>query len=192
MEFGKLQIERPINTMIEAQIARRYAKALFKLAEETKVPFLKYLEELEGLEKLFADNKELYEALANRYVDLKARKAIIEDIASQLSLTTELKNFLKLLVDKGRVDVFEFIVDSYKDFAFEAEGKIEATVTSARELKDELYHQVSQVIADMTGKKVELQKEIKPEVIGGIALRFAGEIFDGTVKSRLDRLVKAL
>ena len=44
----------------------------------------------------------------------------------------------------------------------------------------------------MTGKKIILKNTVKPEILGGVMLRYSGIQLDGSVKSRLDAFERSL
>ena len=44
----------------------------------------------------------------------------------------------------------------------------------------------------MTGKTVELENRVDPDLIGGIRLRYGGVQLDDTIQARLETLRKAL
>ena len=44
----------------------------------------------------------------------------------------------------------------------------------------------------MTGKKIILKNTVKPEILGGVMLRYSGIQLDGSVKARLDGFAKSL
>ena len=44
----------------------------------------------------------------------------------------------------------------------------------------------------MTGKKIILTNTVKPEILGGVMLRYSGIQLDGSVKSRLDAFSRSL
>lgn len=173
--------------MIESSIARRYARALFELGRETG-RVVEFFTDVEALNGIFKSHADLLEVTANRYLDLQSRLLTIDQIAGKMGLADEVRNFTKLLIRKGRVRLMDSIVAAYKRFLFVLENKEEATIVTARPLADDVSEKIRSVLEQITQKKIVTRTEVRPEVLGGMAVRIGGEIFDGTVKGDLDRI----
>lgn len=173
--------------MIESSIARRYARALFELGRETgKVG--EFFSDIEALNGIFKSHGDLLEVVANRYLDLSSRLTTIDQIAGKMGIADEVKNFTKLLIRKGRLRLMDSIVTAYKRLLFALENKEEATIVTARPLADGVSEKIRSVLEQITQKKIVTRTEVRPEVLGGVAVKIGGEIFDGTVKGDLDRM----
>jgi F-type H+-transporting ATPase subunit delta len=88
--------------MITGSIARRYARALFGLAEERGL-VEPWLDALTALEKAVGDSAELRDALGNPVYAKDERRAVAGEIARALRLDEEPRNLLLLLADRGRL-----------------------------------------------------------------------------------------
>lgn len=173
--------------MIESSIARRYAKALLDIASESGQTSL-FLSELDSFHNLCLKHPSLMDVLSNRFMDLTARMNIVDELAGRLKLNPMIRNFLKLLIKKGRAGFLDFIVKAYQKLVYELEGKLEAVITSAKPLNDLHYKEIQKILSKITGKKIIAQKDIKPEVLGGLAIRIGGEVYDGTIRASLNKI----
>lgn len=173
--------------MIETSIARRYARALFELGRETEKVSI-FFSDLEALNLLFKSHGDLLDVVANRFLDLQSRLATIDQIAERMGLATEVRNFTKLLIRKGRVRLMDAIVTAYKRLLFALENKEEATIVTSRPLPAGVSEEIRSVLEKLTRKIIVTRTEVRPEVLGGMAVRIGGEIYDGTVKGDLDRM----
>lgn len=173
--------------MIETSIARRYAKALLDIAAESDQTNL-FLSELDFFHNLCLKHPSLMDVLSNRFMDLTARMNIVDELSGKLKLNPMIKNFLKLLIKKGRAELLGLIVKTYQKLVYELEGKLEAVITSAKPLDDLHYEEIQKILSKITGKKIITQKEIKPEVLGGMSVRIGGEVYDGTIRASLDKI----
>ena len=68
----------------------------------------------------------------------------------------------------------------------------EATAVTAAPLRPELRKKLTLRLADLTGKRVDLQNRVDPSVLGGLRLEYEGKSLDGTVRQRLDGISKTL
>lgn len=173
--------------MVEASIARRYAKALLEIAKE-KSALEPYLKELEAFSKLLADHPSVLATLGNSLLDTGARVNVAKELGAKLGQSKEVLSFVLVLIKKGRVRLLTHILNAYRNYVYELSGKVEAVVTSAKPLKESNYQEIEKILSQMTKKTVVLAKEIDPNLIAGLSVRVGGEIFDGTLRASLERL----
>jgi F-type H+-transporting ATPase subunit delta len=147
----------------------------------------------EGLEQVVtaaAEVPELRELLRNPQLDPRARAAALEEVLAggdQL-----LRNFLLVLVDKGRIGELEVIAEEFERLVAEEEGVLSAELTTAVELSDDDERRLLQQIETASGRKVEATRHVDPGLIGGIVLQVGSHRLDASVRGRLDRLRRAL
>ena len=96
-----------------SNISKRYARAFFEIAEEEK-QLERYYNELRQFSSIIAQNTDLGGFLANPVFEQESKKNVLEKIISKLSLSPMTINFLKLLIDKKRIDVLSDIETGYR------------------------------------------------------------------------------
>lgn len=172
---------------MESFIAQRYAKAFFEIAkEEGKCD--PYLEQLEAFNQMGQVNLELIPFLANRFVDSQARLLIVDEFVKKFGADELVGNFLKVVIKKGRVDQLKLIIEFFKKMVYQLQNKLRAHVISAEALNDSVYQQIQKTLAQKTKKEIILEKEIAPEILGGLSIRVEGAIYDGTLKTHLEKI----
>jgi F-type H+-transporting ATPase subunit delta len=147
-------------------------------------------EQLEQVVTAAAEAPELRELLRNPQLDPRARAAALEEVLAggdQL-----LRNFLLVLVDKGRIGELEVIAEEFERLVAEQEGVLSAELTTAVELSDDDERRLLQQIETASGRKVEATRHVDPGLIGGIVLQVGSHRLDASVRGRLDRLRRAL
>ena len=95
-----------------SNIAKRYARAFFEIAEEEK-KLEQYYNELHSFSSIVTQNKDLESFLANPIFEQDVKKKVLEQIIGKLSLSPMTVNFLKLLTDKNRINVLPDIEICY-------------------------------------------------------------------------------
>ena len=170
-------------------VDRVYARALFEAAQE-KGRLEPVRDQLEQVVTAAADVPELRELLRNPQLDPRARAAALEDVLA--GGDELLRNFLLVLVDKGRISALELIAQEFERLVAEAEGVLSAELTTAIELSDDDERRLLKQIEDASGRKVEATRQVDPELIGGIVLQVGSHRLDASVRGRLDRLRRAL
>jgi F-type H+-transporting ATPase subunit delta len=172
-------------------IAKRYAKALFNLArEEGKVEA--YGEELAGLVQLFDANPELAGVIQSPLYPEAARKAIFTSIVTSANLTPIMKSLVNLLIEKNRVTNLGEIKDYYMGLIDEHANVARAKITAAVGLDEKVIGQVAASLEKLTGKKIAVDFQQDPALIGGLVARIGDLVLDGSVRTQLFNIRETL
>jgi F-type H+-transporting ATPase subunit delta len=170
---------------------RRYAKALFQLAEESgKVPEVRG--ELDALTKQLADHRELEDALLRPLYPVAERRAVLSAVADRFGASPLLKNFFSFLIDSRRLVQFDAIRAEYGRLADERAGLIRATVRVAGELSDEQRERLRRALAARVGRQVELAVQVDPSLLGGLVAQVGDVVYDGSLRTQLRQLRESL
>lgn len=173
--------------MITNAIARRYAKALIELAEEDQA-VEKYYGELKTFEAIMEAAPEGAGIFASPAFTSKLKEELLKGLISGRDLSDTVNKFLFLLLQKNRLDELPRIISNYRELADELSGVVRGTVTSALPLEKERIDKLRAALEHGTGKKVLLQVEVDPTLIGGVVTRIGDRLFDGSIKTQLDRI----
>lgn len=168
-------------------VARRYAKALLDLGVEQSTYSL-YREQLEALAQAYETSRDFRNTMLNPSIKLEERKEIMRKIAAKFGFDAMIRNFTLLLLDKDRFRLVSEISREYTRQANEKDGRLHAHVTSAKALTPLQLSRLTQTLAKLTGKKIELESEVDPELIGGTVTRLGGVVLDGSVRSSLESM----
>ena len=171
-------------------VAKRYARALIAAAAENgKVDDV--ADELRRTASWLAD-PELARALGSPMLGSKAREELLGQVVSSLSLSGLSRDFLAVLGEKGRLGEFAGIQKAYESMADDAAGRVRATVRSAQPIADGSLAELVGVLEKIAGRKVIPTVEIDPELIGGLTVEMQGTVYDGSVRTQLDRLARTM
>jgi F-type H+-transporting ATPase subunit delta len=97
-------------------------------------------------------------------------------------------NFLRLIAEKGRAAELGDIVDGL-DALVAAEHRIlDVELTTATKLSDEEFGRILGRIEAASGRKVQAERKVDPDLIGGIVLQAGSMRLDASVRGRLQRL----
>jgi F-type H+-transporting ATPase subunit delta len=172
-------------------IARRYAKALMLIGKEDGQAE-HYREELSGLTRLMAKEKQLADTISNPLYNSEERKRVLQKVIAQLNLSKSMATFLLVLFEKGRIGFLGSINDFYQKLADEIKGVAQASLVAASELTAETVEKIRLALSKKTGKEVVLTVEQDPELIGGIVTRIGDLVLDGSVKTQLLNMRESL
>jgi F-type H+-transporting ATPase subunit delta len=168
-------------------IARRYARALHLVAAQGPEVDAT-LAALETLAAATDGSPDLAALLENPKVSRDQRKAVLLAIAEKEGFSPLMKNFLSLLVDRGRAIELPFIARVFRALADETAGRVRAEVTSALPLAKGQADEIVAALTKATGKQVILSSREDPEIIGGLTAKVGDRLYDGSLKTQLARL----
>lgn len=175
--------------MLKGALARRYAQALFEIAVQSNLDTIEA--ELRELTGLIEENAEVAHVLYHPHISLSEKKSLMEKLfAGQLSSTV--RNFLYLLIDRRRQNFLPEIMKEFSLLADQARNIVEAKVASATPLNQSQEERLHKELARITGKNVRMVKEVRPELIGGVLIQIGDRVMDGTVAFQLQRIRQGL
>ena len=173
--------------MISGSLARRYARALLDVGID-KGTHEKLAAEIDDLAVAYSAARDLQEALTNPVFPRAQRRAVLEAVLLRVGVSVETRNFVLLLLERERVQVLPAIARELRAMVDEKVGRVRATVTSARPLPAEQVAQIQSTLEKATGKKVLLDKAEDPTLIGGVVAKLGDTVYDGSVRSQLERM----
>jgi F-type H+-transporting ATPase subunit delta len=173
--------------MIMGSIARRYAKALFGLAVDAgRVEA--WSSSLLSLKAAVESSPDLRDVLSNPVYSKEQRRAIVEKLATALSLDPEPRSLLLLLGDRNRLSYLAAIVDTFGELADEKLGRMRARVTSAVKLDESAVRAIAEKLSLATQTKVLLDRVVDPAILGGAITHVGRFVYDGSVRTQLEDL----
>lgn len=169
-------------------MAKRYAKALFDLGLEEK-SLERFGEELARVQKAFAMEPALLKLLSLRELKPEKKEKMADSLAKKLMLSPWVENLLKLLVQRRRMGHFIWVEKAFTKLVLESENKLTARVDAA-EVKplEALKGELKKSLEQLTGKKVELAFEEKPDLLGGFRVSVGDTVYDASLAGELQRL----
>jgi len=165
-------------------LIRGYAEAMIAVAEaEGALGAVE--DELFAFAKAVEQNTALREALTDPSLPSENKKATIHELLGGRAhpLTGSL---LSLVVDSGRARELGKIVDAFAAVAAERRQLAVAEVRAAVPLSDEQRERIRQALAAASGKSLEVKVVVDPGIVGGVVARVGDEIFDGSIRTRLN------
>ena len=177
--------------MARAAAARRYAKALFSLAQEGN-RLSEVREELARLGELLGKNAELRAVLFQPLHPAGERRAVLRAVCDAVGAGPLLRNFQSFLVDQRRlIDWFE-IQEEFGRLADAAAGLTQARVVSATPLGPEQRERLQRALERKSGGRVQLALEVDASLVGGVVAQVGDLVYDGSLRTQLRQLRASL
>ena len=167
--------------------ANRYAKALFDVTLEEKADLAQVDRDLEAVVSMMQASPELAEA-SNRGLSDATRKALIEAVSKAMTLTTPVTKVLVLLAQDRKLSYLPDLAAAFRERLLAHQNIVRAEVTSAAPLSPEKTKALEDSLSKVTGKKVELSVSVDPELLGGVVAKIGSTVYDGSVKTQLQRM----
>lgn len=177
--------------MADSAYARRYSQAVFRSALDKK-ELNRWQSDLRKIASLLKDTA-IFALLENPEVSFDDKAKVLSERLGDINpLALKL---VSLLVTKGRLGMINDIADEYQrlvDNYRGIEGAEVAEVTTAIPLDDEDRLRLAQRLTSIVGKPVVLKTKVDSSLIGGVIIRVGDKLIDGSIRSKLVALKKAL
>jgi len=136
----------------------------------------------EGIES----NEELQDLLGNPEADTRLKADVLADVAQ--GADELVVNFVRLLAEKGRAAELGEIADELDTLVAKEQRILDVELTTAHELTDAEFQSILDQIESASGRKVQAERKVDPDLIGGIVLQAGSMRLDASVRGRLERL----
>jgi len=172
--------------VIDQGVAHRYAQALFGAAlGGNAIDAVRA--DLESLESWLSADPTLIRFLESPMERDEDKVQLIEKLFR--GRTTDLLiRLLLLLLRKKRIAHLLDIVRSYRALVEEHQGVVEARVTTAVPLPQDLKDRLAEELEQLAGKKVRIRARVDPRIIGGVIVMIQGKILDRSIRHELEKL----
>ena len=170
-----------------ATIARPYAEVLFKTAGADLAGAAVWLEELAAI----ASNVQLQQFAGNPSVTAKQTFDVMAGVA-KTPLPDTAKNFLRAVIDNGRISVLPEIASQFRALKNARSGSSDAVVYSAFPLDAAALDDLAATLEKRFDRKLNVTVELEPALIGGVRVVVDDEVLDTSVKARLEQMKVAL
>lgn len=166
-------------------IARRYARALFALAEQQG-----------SLDQVAAALAATVDALSNPNVmrvltgpvTRERKRDLLARIVDAAGAPPLVRDFLLLVADHDRLRHASAIRTVFAAMVDAKHGVTRATVKSAVSLSPDMVEEVSRVFGNITGRTVVAKVDVVPALIAGVIVEVEGRVYDGSLRTQLDKL----
>ncbi len=176
--------------MANETVARRYAVAVFQLAQE-RHEIERVGRDLHALSNAVYEDETTKGFFLSPVIDRKEKERVLstafEGKANDVALHT-----LLLLVRKRRETLLREIVRQYDALEVQARGEEPLTVASAKDLSTAELRSLVERLEKLYGRKFSVTQSVQPNLIGGVRIMMGDRRIDGSVEGRLEELTRTL
>lgn len=170
-------------------IARPYAEAAFELAREDNA--LPVWSEMLRLAANVAADPQMSEALDNPKLNDAQKESLFLTICGE-KLSPAGRNFIRVLLEAGRIKLLPQIRALFDTLKDEAEGVAHAHIISAQPLADAQLADLRQTLEGRFKRRIEATVVVDPSLIGGARIVVGDEVIDASVRGKLDAMAVRL
>ena len=173
------------------ETSERYALALFELANEKS--------ELEIIEKditflleICKNNSAFNSFLKNPTNQLELQSKVFVEISKLMKLNKNFSNFLQLIINKRRIFFLDKILNKFIKLSSKSKGKIEALLTSSKDLSQKERNNISEEISKAIKSNVEFIYKTDKSLISGIKIQVGSLLIDTSVRNKLKKIKQSI
>jgi len=170
-------------------IARPYAEAVFKLADEagklvewsTALAMLAQVSENDRVRAAIADPNLPAAQVAGLFLAILGGK-----------LSGDAENFVRVMAENQRLGLLGEVRAQFEALKNEREGVIEADIQTAFDLSGAQLEGLIAALEKRTGRRVKAQVHVDKTLIGGVRVVMGDKVIDGSARAQLGALESAL
>src|SRR4030042_5657137 len=167
---------------------KRYAQAVFEIALESN-KLKEWQSNLTKIAKLVQDD-EFVSLAENPKIQFDMKTKLVQERLGKINPMA--LNLVYLIISKGKLKTASLISEEYDRLLNEHYGIINAEVTTAVPLDSKEIERLGQNLEALVGKKVSMDVQVNPDILGGFIARIDDSLIDGSVRNRLAMLKKRL
>jgi len=169
-------------------VVKRYADAFIGYTKEN-IGLERAVEDFKNLKTVIRDNPEFFSVLCGMSLGLTEKFNFIEKVLGA-DFSQETKNFLKLLLDKERIDKLLDIAEYIRVTFSHAQEDVLLKISFPLDL--ETIKKIEDTLEKHFNKKFKFYLDLDGSLLGGIQVVIGNMIIDGSVKRRLEDLKEKL
>jgi F-type H+-transporting ATPase subunit delta len=170
----------------ENVLARRYAGALFELAEERGL-LKKIHQEVQSFDESICVNLSLGRLLVCQDLTKKEKQRALEKLL-QDRVSNVFMNFILLLLKKNREAMFATIAREFGKLVDKHHKRVRALATTAVPLDPQSNAKLKHLLDKAFRADVVIDSHVDDTILGGIIVNVDGQVLDASLKSQLRRL----
>jgi F-type H+-transporting ATPase subunit delta len=175
-----------------ASVVSIYARAFADVVIQERLDAAQTISEVQRFSALLRENKALREVWEAPSIPAEQKRAVLDGIVKREGISRRTRNFIAVLIDKGRIKFLPEIATQFVTDANQRLGIADAQITTARDLTSDERKDLERDLATVTGKKIKAQYSQDRGILGGAIARVGSTVFDGSVKGQLERIRRQL
>lgn len=170
-------------------IARPYARAAFDIA--VKQDQLQQWSQMLMVGAIIVDDEKVYARLLNPTLSAAERADMVNNLAGDY-FNDDMKHLVYLLAENKRLPLLSDIVTHFERYRLSQQSIIQVKVFAAMEIDEQQRQQLLETLKQRYQCDIEMDVQVRPELIGGLVLHIGDRVIDGSIKGHLGRMHEQL
>ena len=173
------------NFSIKAAIP--YAEALFEFSQSTK-SVDKTCQDLKAILFKIQNSNSLSTCLVSPLISISDKKKVLSALFID-EISSSVLNFLFVLIERRRIYLIKDIINHYTSLINQINATTSVTVYTAYLLNEEQEKALRTKLEIITqAQQIQLNIEIKPDLIGGFIVKMGSKIIDFSISGQLSSI----
>lgn len=175
--------------MTDKIVVKRYADAFLSFAKET-VGINQAIADCKNIRSILRDNPGFLGFLEAPGITYAEKAGFLEKVLNS-DFSKEFLQFMKLLLEKGRINKIQDIAE-YIRFTYSHAEELEVLLKTSFPLEIDLIQKIKDKLEAKLKKNLKLYIDLDGSLLGGIQVVIGNTVIDGSVRRRLDDLKERL
>lgn len=172
-------------------LAGRYATALYELADEAKA-LDAVSADLTALKAQITGSADLRRLITSPLIPRAEQAKAMLALVEKSGVSDITRRFVGTVARNRRLASLVSIIDGFVALLAMHRGEVTAEVTSAKQLSPAQADAVGNALRAAVGKKVAVQLNVDPQLLGGLKVKVGSRLIDASIASKLQRLQLAM
>ena len=170
-------------------LARPYAKAAFEFADQAG-QLAEWSAQL-AIAAAVATTDNMAKVLGNPSLTSGQQAQLFIDVCAD-ELSDKARNFLRVLAENKRLALLPQISAQFELLKANREKSVDVEVSTAYELDTTTVEKLAKALSGKLERDVKISTVIDRSLLGGVLVRAADTVIDGSVRGRLNKLAEAM
>ena len=179
------------NKSFSNETSERYSRALFEVLREDG-ELDKSERDIKNFQSIYRSSLEIKNFFKDPTQSISQQIKIVNLLADKLELSTNVKNFFFLLVEKRRIFFINKIAESFLKLCSNKRGELKASLVSSKELSQSLLDKISNDISTAVGSNIKFDYKVDKDLIGGMKVQLGSIMIDTSIKNKLKQYKKVM
>ena len=174
-------------------VSNRYARAFVDVVFDAKLDSQKIVVGLQQFVAMYESSSDLRSIWNSPAVPAEQKRALLDKIVGQMGdIPRPMRNFIAVLIDHSRISILPDIAKQFESELNARLGRVEAEVTSARQLSEGERQALVAKVSQTTGRQVSAKYSVDAALLGGAVVRVGSTVYDGSVRGQLQKIKQEL
>lgn len=181
----------PANAIGVSGLARRYAAALFELADQAKA-LDATAADLRAVKAALQESADLRRLVRSPALGRDEQGRAMAVVLDKIGVSDLTRRFVAVVAGHRRLFALGGMIDAFLEDLAARRGELTADVTAATDLSAEQTASLTDQIRKAVGAKVSVRVTVDPELIGGIVVKVGSRMVDASLRTKLNKLQLAM